>query len=54
MNPNTIGLVIIFYIVIIFIGALLIVFNEIRNYKDEQKTEWEKYWDETFERNRNL
>lgn len=54
MNPTTLGIVIIFYLAFIFIGAVLIVFNHIQNYKDEQKKEWEQYWDDVFEKNRNL
>lgn len=46
--------IIITFILIIFILALAIVFTEIAQIYKEDKTEWEKYWDETFERNRNL
>lgn len=46
--------IIITFILIIFILGIGIVLSEMAQMYKEDKTEWEKYWDETFERNRNL
>ena len=46
--------IIITFILIIFILAFAIVLVEMAQIYKQDKAEWEKYWDETFERNRNL
>lgn len=46
--------IIITFILIIFILGFGIVLTEMSQIYKEDKSEWEKYWDEVFERNRNL